>query len=160
MRRHTTIGVAVISRAREAQTTIAGCACPRQNPAPIAPPNTAMKKRWIRKVPKSVSGLAESPLGVTTNRLLRRSTASSSDRAYTGADSADITMPATPPDPSGSCGETLCRRFHTYSPICSADALPYSISQTTGSMSTPEAPRPMKSAQLSAARIQFSAEIG
>lgn len=35
----------------------------------------------MRKVPNSVSGLAESPLGVTTNPLLRRSTASVSERA-------------------------------------------------------------------------------
>ncbi len=69
-------------------------------------------------------------------------------------------MPATPPEPSGSCGETLWRRFHTYRPICSAEALPYSISQTVGSMFTPEAPRPRKSAQLSAARIQLRADIG
>lgn len=47
----------------------------------MEPPNTSRKKRWIRKVPKSVSGLHESPFGVTTNELLRRSTASSSERA-------------------------------------------------------------------------------
>ncbi|CAM5659264.1 hypothetical protein SMICM304S_07612 [Streptomyces microflavus] len=42
---------------------------------------TKMKKRWMRKVPKRVSGLEESPLGVTTNELLRRSAASISERA-------------------------------------------------------------------------------
>ncbi len=83
-----------------------------------------MKYQWYRKVPNQVSGLAESPFGVTTNLLLRRSTESMSALAYSGADSADITMPATPPEPSGSCGETLCRRFQTYRPICRAEALP------------------------------------
>lgn len=69
-------------------------------------------------------------------------------------------MPASPPDPSGSCGETLWRRLKTYSPIWSAEALPYSIIQTTGSICTPEAPVPRKRAQLRAARIQFRADIG
>lgn len=69
-------------------------------------------------------------------------------------------MPATPPEPSGSCGETLWRRFQTYSPIWRAEALPYSISQIVGSMLTPEAPRPRNRTQLRAARIQFSADIG
>ncbi|CAM5240298.1 hypothetical protein STENM223S_12000 [Streptomyces tendae] len=71
-----------------------------------------------------MSGLAESPFGVTTNLLLRRSTESTSAFAYSGADSADMIMPATPPEPSGSCGETLWRRFQTYRPIWSAEALP------------------------------------
>ncbi len=31
-----------------------------------------MKYQWYRKVPNHLSGLAESPLGVTTNLLLRR----------------------------------------------------------------------------------------
>ncbi|SCF72470.1 hypothetical protein GA0115255_104264 [Streptomyces sp. Ncost-T6T-2b] len=69
-------------------------------------------------------------------------------------------MPARPPEPSGSCGETLWRRFQMYRPIWSAEALPYSIIQIVGSIWTPEAPMPRKSAQLRAARIQFSADIG
>lgn len=83
-----------------------------------------MKYQWYRKVPNRVSGLAESPFGVTTNLLLRRSTESMSALAYSGADSADMIMPATPPEPSGSWGETLWRRFQTYRPIWSAEALP------------------------------------
>lgn len=79
--RQAKIGDAVISRANVAQVIIAGCECPSVKPAAIEPAKTRMKNRWIRKVPNSVSGLAESPLGVTTNLLLRRSTVSMSERA-------------------------------------------------------------------------------
>ncbi len=71
----------MISRAKQAQVIIAGWECPSRSPATIEPAKTRMKNRWIRKVPNRVSGLAESPLGVTTNLLLRRSTASISERA-------------------------------------------------------------------------------
>ncbi|SCF72464.1 hypothetical protein GA0115255_104263 [Streptomyces sp. Ncost-T6T-2b] len=75
------IGAAVISSASVAQVTIAGWLCPRKKEEIIEAPKTTMKNRWMRKVPKRVSGLDESPLGVTTNELLRRSTASISERA-------------------------------------------------------------------------------
>lgn len=79
--RQAKIGDAVISRANVAQMSIAGCECPSVMPAAIEPAKTRMKNRWMRKVPNRVSGLAESPLGVTTNLLLRRSTVSISERA-------------------------------------------------------------------------------
>lgn len=75
------IGAAVISSANDAQMIMAGWLCPKMNDATTEAPNTAMKNRWMRNVPNSVSGLAESPFGVTTNLLLRRSTASMSERA-------------------------------------------------------------------------------
>lgn len=79
--RQPAIGAAVISRASAAQVSIAGWLWPRTKDAVREPPKTRMKKRWMRKVPNSVSGLDESPLGVTTNELLRRSTASIRERA-------------------------------------------------------------------------------
>lgn len=114
----------MIISASVAQTIMAGWLLPKKNDTTTEAAKTKMKKRWMRKVPKSVSGLEESPFGVTTNLLLRRSTESISERAYSGADIADIAMPATPPEPSGSCGETLWRRFQMYRPIWSAEALP------------------------------------
>lgn len=81
LRRQAKIGAAVISIARTAQMTIAGWLCPSTNEAISEPPKTSRKNRCTRNVPKSVSGLDESPFGVTTNLLLRRSAASNSDRA-------------------------------------------------------------------------------
>src|SRR5919112_1158487 len=121
MWRQAKIGVAVISVAKVAQMIIAGCECPKTKPAVMEAPKIAMKYQWYRKVANHRSGLAESPLGVTTNLLLRRRAESTSALAYSGADSADITMPATPPEPSGSCGETLWRRVQTDKPIFSAE---------------------------------------
>jgi hypothetical protein len=72
MCRQTTIGRAVIIMAKVAQMIIAGCAWPRTRPAAIEAPKMTMKYQWYRKVPNHRSGLAESPLGVTTNLLLRR----------------------------------------------------------------------------------------
>lgn len=71
----------MISRANVAQVIIAGWECPFSNPAISEPAKIRMKNQCTRNVPNIVSGLAESPLGVTTNLLLRRSTASISDRA-------------------------------------------------------------------------------
>lgn len=79
--RQAMIGAAVISIASVAQVTIAGWLCPSTNEATSEPPKTSRKNRCTRNVPKSVSGLDESPFGVTTNLLLRRSTVSNSDRA-------------------------------------------------------------------------------
>lgn len=75
------IGAAVIRVASVAQVIIAGWSCPRKKDETSDPAKTRMKNRWIRNVPNSVSGLDESPFGVTTKLLLRRRTASSSERA-------------------------------------------------------------------------------
>ncbi len=81
MYRHARIGDAVISSANVVHVIIAGWECPFSTPAISDPAKIRMKNQCTRNVPNSVSGLAESPLGVTTNLLLRRSTASSSERA-------------------------------------------------------------------------------
>ncbi len=81
MYRQAKIGDAVISRAKTAQVIIAGWECPNTKPAAREPAKTRMKNQWMRNVPNKVSGLADSPFGVTTNLLLRRSTASISERA-------------------------------------------------------------------------------
>ncbi|OFA53115.1 hypothetical protein BEN35_09935 [Streptomyces fradiae] len=76
----TSTGARHRARASRAQAVMAACRWPRKRAATTEPPKTAAQKRWIRKV-ASRSGLAESPLGVTTKELLRRSTASTSDLA-------------------------------------------------------------------------------
>lgn len=77
-----------------------------------------------------------------------------------GAESADIAIPASPPDPCGSCGETLCLRFHRYSPTWRAAASLYSISQTEAATSVPDAPNHRNSTQLTMPSSQLMAVIG
>ena len=133
--------------------------CPRRNDASRQAANRAAQHRWVANV-AGRSGLATGPLDVTTNRARRRSTAATSERAYSGAETADIAMPAVPEEPRGSCGLTLWRRFHRYRPTWAAAASPYSISHTRGSMCSPEAPSTRNSAQDSAPSIQLTAVIG